>query len=184
MAVTDWTCFSLWCYSPWQVILSSGARATLIMSTLPCSYWRHCLAYLWPSTSAVATVFEVSGAVTKTIRKVIVDLSQMSVEPVQFVYIMMSALLSVALWLLYATRRGYPVSTTHSIIGVSSAVRLRWAIFSATWIALLRWCSGTRSAWSQYPGSSLLYWVAWSPTRYITTSKNIFWSTTKRQIRS
>ena len=44
----------------------------------------------------------------------------------QFVYIMMSALLAASLWLLFATRRGWPVSTTHSIIGgiVGSAIAL------------------------------------------------------------
>lgn len=81
---------------------------------------------------AVAAVFEVSGAVlaggevTKTIRKGIVDLSAMSIEPMQFVYIMMSALLSAALWLLFATKKGWPVSTTHSIIGgiVGSSITL------------------------------------------------------------
>ncbi len=81
---------------------------------------------------AVAAVFEVSGAViaggevTKTIRKGIVDLSQMTVEPMQFVYIMMAALIAAALWLLIATKRGWPVSTTHSIIGgiVGSSITL------------------------------------------------------------
>ncbi len=66
----------------------------------------------------VAAVFEVSGAViaggevTNTIRGGIVDLSGMTVEPIQFVFIMTSALLSAALWLMFATARGYPVSTT------------------------------------------------------------------------
>ena len=80
----------------------------------------------------VAAVFEVSGAViaggqvTSTIRGGIVDLSGVDVEPTQFVYIMMSALIAAALWLLFATRRGYPVSTTHSIVGaiVGSSVTL------------------------------------------------------------
>jgi PiT family inorganic phosphate transporter len=80
----------------------------------------------------VAAVFEVSGAVlaggevTATIRGGIVDLSKMSVEPMQFVYIMMSALAAAAFWLLYATKKGYPVSTTHSIVGaiVGSSITL------------------------------------------------------------
>jgi PiT family inorganic phosphate transporter len=79
---------------------------------------------------AVAAIFEVSGAiiaggeVTQTIRSGIVDLSSMSLAPMQFVYIMMSALLAAAIWLLYATKKGYPVSTTHSIVGgiVGSAI--------------------------------------------------------------
>lgn len=71
----------------------------------------------------VAAVFEVSGAmiaggeVTKTIRKGIVDLSSISLDPIQFISIMMSALLAAALWLLFASRKGLPVSTTHAIIG-------------------------------------------------------------------
>lgn len=96
----------------------------------------------------VAAIFEVSGAViaggevTKTIRKGIVDLSQITVEPMQFVFIMMSALLSAALWLLIATKRGWPVSTTHSIIGgiVGSSITLGFLIGgSDTGLALVKW---------------------------------------------
>ena len=80
----------------------------------------------------IAAVFEVSGAViaggevTSTIRGEIVDLGGMAIQPLDFVYIMMSALIAAAFWLLYATRMGYPVSTTHSIIGaiVGSSVTL------------------------------------------------------------
>lgn len=96
----------------------------------------------------IAAIFEVSGAViaggevTKTIRKGIVDLSQISVEPMQFVYIMMSALLAAALWLLVATKKGWPVSTTHSIIGgiVGSSITLGFLIGGAdTGFSLVKW---------------------------------------------
>lgn len=71
----------------------------------------------------VAAVFEVSGAViaggevTETIRSGIVDLSGVAVATDDFVFIMMAALLAAGSWLLFATRMGFPVSTTHSIIG-------------------------------------------------------------------
>lgn len=71
----------------------------------------------------VAAVFEVSGAVlaggsvTETVRSGIVDLEGMSLDPLAFALIMMSALLGAAVWLLLATRMGWPVSTTHAIIG-------------------------------------------------------------------
>ena len=92
----------------------------------------------------VAAIFEVSGAViaggevTSTIRGGIVDLSGVGVEPLQFVYIMMSALIAAALWLLFATRRGYPVSTTHSIVGA--------IVGSSVMLGILQ--SGTGSAFS------------------------------------
>lgn len=71
----------------------------------------------------IAAIFEISGAVlaggevTRTIRQGIVDLSHTAVSPQDFMFIMMAALLAAALWLLFATFRGYPVSTTHSIVG-------------------------------------------------------------------
>ncbi|WP_198942586.1 inorganic phosphate transporter [Methyloprofundus sedimenti] len=101
-----------------------------------------------PQALAIAAIFEVSGAmiaggeVTKTIRKGIVDLSTIAIEPMQFVYIMMSALLAAAMWLLFATRKGYPVSTTHSIIGgvVGSSITLGFILNGAeTAFSLVQW---------------------------------------------
>lgn len=95
----------------------------------------------------VAAVFEVSGAiiaggqVTKTIRKGIVDLSQVQIEPMQFVYIMMAALIAAAFWLLFATKRGWPVSTTHSIIGgiVGASITLGFTLSGNDGFALVKW---------------------------------------------
>jgi len=96
----------------------------------------------------IAAIFEVSGAViaggevTSTIRGGIVDLGAMAIQPLDFVYIMMSALIAAALWLLFATRKGYPVSTTHSIIGaiVGSSVTLGVILSGAdAAFALVHW---------------------------------------------
>jgi len=71
----------------------------------------------------VAAVFEFAGAflaggqVTKTIRKGIIDASQVENNPELLVYGMLAALLAAAVWLLIASRKGWPVSTTHSIVG-------------------------------------------------------------------
>ena len=71
----------------------------------------------------VAAIFEFLGAVlaggevTSTIRKGIVDSGLLSDEPQLLVYGMLAALLSAGTWLLIASRQGWPVSTTHSIVG-------------------------------------------------------------------
>ena len=76
-----------------------------------------------PQALGIAAIFEVSGAVlaggevTDTIRSGIVDLDGLAVSPNQFIYVMLSALIAAAFWLLFATRKGLPVSTTHAIIG-------------------------------------------------------------------
>ena len=101
-----------------------------------------------PQALGVAAIFEVSGAiiaggeVTDTIRKGIVDLGTLTIEPMQFVFIMMSSLVAAALWLLFATKKGWPVSTTHSIIGgiVGASVTLGFMIGgSETGLALVKW---------------------------------------------
>ncbi len=71
----------------------------------------------------VAMVFEFAGAflaggqVTATIRKGIIDAGAMSGSPELLVYGMIAALLAAGIWLLIATWFGWPVSTTHSIVG-------------------------------------------------------------------
>jgi PiT family inorganic phosphate transporter len=55
--------------------------------------------------------------VTATIRKGIIDPELLSDEPELLVYGMMSALLAAGIWLFIATAYGWPVSTTHSIVG-------------------------------------------------------------------
>lgn len=71
----------------------------------------------------IAIVFEFAGAylaggdVTSTIRKGILDPMIMGDQPDILVLGMMSALLAAGTWLLIASINGWPVSTTHSIVG-------------------------------------------------------------------
>ncbi len=71
----------------------------------------------------IAAIFEFAGAfiaggnVTKTIRKGIIDPTPILGNPEILVWGMLSALLAAALWLTIASWMGWPVSTTHSIIG-------------------------------------------------------------------
>lgn len=71
----------------------------------------------------IAMIFEFAGAylaggeVTDTIRKGVIDMSFYADQPEVLVYGMMSALLAAGTWLLLASYMGWPVSTTHSIIG-------------------------------------------------------------------
>ncbi len=72
---------------------------------------------------AIAAIFEASGAliaggdVVKTIKKGIIDISAFGGDSEIFIWAMMAALLSAALWLNFATMMKAPVSTTHSIVG-------------------------------------------------------------------
>ena len=71
----------------------------------------------------IAIVFEFCGAylaggeVTSTIRKGILDPSLITDQPDLLVFGMMAALLAAGTWLLIASMNGWPVSTTHSIVG-------------------------------------------------------------------
>jgi PiT family inorganic phosphate transporter len=71
----------------------------------------------------IAAIFEFAGAfiaggnVTATIRKGIVDPSGLADSPEIIVFGMLAALLAAAIWLMTASWRGWPVSTTHSIVG-------------------------------------------------------------------
>lgn len=71
----------------------------------------------------IAAIFEFAGAylaggqVTETIRKGMIDASLVAQTPELLVYGMLAALLAAGVWLLVASRLGWPVSTTHSIVG-------------------------------------------------------------------
>lgn len=71
----------------------------------------------------IAAVFEFLGAflagggVTQTIRKGVIDPSLFDANLEILIYGMISALFASGTWLLIASLRGWPVSTTHTIVG-------------------------------------------------------------------
>jgi len=71
----------------------------------------------------IAIIFEFLGAVlagghvTETIRKGIIDPTPIISHPEILVFGMLASLLAAAVWLMIASAKGWPVSTTHSIVG-------------------------------------------------------------------
>jgi len=71
----------------------------------------------------IAAIFEFAGAylaggeVTKTIRKGMLNTDMLADSPDLVIYGMLSSLLAAGIWLLIASKKGWPVSTTHSIVG-------------------------------------------------------------------
>jgi PiT family inorganic phosphate transporter len=71
----------------------------------------------------IAAIFEFLGAVlaggqvTATIRKGIIDPGLLAGSPDLLVFGMLASLLAAAVWLVAASYFGWPVSTTHSIVG-------------------------------------------------------------------
>lgn len=71
----------------------------------------------------IAAIFEFAGAylaggqVTSTIRKGMLDANLLAGQPELLIYGMLASLLAAGIWLLIASRAGWPVSTTHSIVG-------------------------------------------------------------------
>ncbi|MBF0187138.1 MAG: inorganic phosphate transporter [Magnetococcales bacterium] len=71
----------------------------------------------------ISAIFEFGGAVlaggtvTETIRVGIIDTTTIVDRPETLVFGMLAALLASAIWLMIASARGWPVSTTHSIVG-------------------------------------------------------------------
>lgn len=86
----------------------------------------------------IASIFEAAGAliaggdVVSTIKKGIIDPALID-DANTFIWLMLAALLSAALWLNLATAVGAPVSTTHSIVGGVMGAGIAaggWAIVS------------------------------------------------------
>ena len=71
----------------------------------------------------IAIIFEFLGAVlagghvTQTIRKGIIDPTPIINNPEILVFGMLAALLAAGFWLMFASTKGWPVSTSHSIVG-------------------------------------------------------------------
>lgn len=71
----------------------------------------------------IAMIFEFAGAflaggeVTSTIRNGIIDSTYFTEVPELLVYGMIASLLAAGIWLVVASALGWPVSTTHSIVG-------------------------------------------------------------------
>src|SRR5690606_12042461 len=76
-----------------------------------------------PQAILIAAVFEFAGEVlaggevTSTIRKGIVDAELFAATPDLLIIGMLASLLAGGIWLTVASRFGWPVSTTHSIVG-------------------------------------------------------------------
>ena len=93
----------------------------------------------------IAAIFEGSGAliaggdVVKTIKKGIIDINAFGGNADPFIWAMMAALLSAALWLNFATIIKAPVSTTHSIVGGVMGAGIAAAGFNiVNWITMLK----------------------------------------------
>ncbi len=127
----------------------------------------------------VAMVFEFAGAylaggeVTETIRSGIVELDVMTSHPDLFVYGMLASLLAAGTWLLIASMLGWPVSTTHSIVGAIigfaavgiSADAVQW---SEVW--------GIVGSWVITPviAGVLAFWIFRSVQRLILSTDDPF----------
>lgn len=85
----------------------------------------------------IAIIFEIAGAllfgahVTETLSSNVVDFSIGYTQPMLLAHGMLASLLAAALWLTLASAGGWPVSTTHSIIGAMVGFAIIGVGFSA-----------------------------------------------------
>jgi PiT family inorganic phosphate transporter len=129
----------------------------------------------------IAAIFEFAGAfiaggnVTKTIRKGIVDPSSIVDNPEILVFGMLAALLAAAIWLMIASARGWPVSTTHSIVGAV----IGFAI-AGIGIDAVQWgkVSMIAASWVVSPllGGTIAFLLMMSIRRLILNTENPFQS--------
>lgn len=127
----------------------------------------------------IAAIFEFAGAflagghVTATIRKGIVDAQLLSSSPDLLIYGMLAALLAAGIWLLVASRFGWPVSTTHSIVGAIVG-------FAAVGIGMdaVKWAKvgSIVMSWVVSPALAgiISYWLFRSVQRFILNTDHPF----------
>ncbi len=100
----------------------------------------------------IAMIFEFAGAylaggeVTSTIRRGIIDIESagFAESPELLVYGMLSSLLAAGIWLFVASNFGWPVSTTHSIIGAivgfaMVGISVDAVVWSQVWSIVASW---------------------------------------------
>jgi len=125
----------------------------------------------------IAMIFEFAGAylaggeVTSTIRKGIIDVAYFIDQPELLVFGMTAALLAAGLWLIIASYFGWPVSTTHSIVGAIvgfSAVGV--GVDSVTWSKVV----GIIGSWIITPLISgiIAYFIFMSSQKLIFNTKD------------
>jgi len=125
----------------------------------------------------IAMIFEFAGAylaggeVTSTIRKGIIDASFYVDQPELLVFGMTAALLAAGSWLIIASYYGWPVSTTHSIVGAIvgfSAVGV--GMDSVTWSKVV----GIIGSWVITPLISgiIAYFIFMSSQKLIFNTKD------------
>jgi PiT family inorganic phosphate transporter len=127
----------------------------------------------------IAAIFEFSGAfiaggnVTSTIRKGIVDPSGISGQPEILVFGMLAALLAAGIWLMLASSRGWPVSTTQSIVGALigfaiAGIGTDAVHWEKVWLILASWVI------SPVLGGFLAYTLMISIRKFILDTENPF----------
>jgi len=85
----------------------------------------------------VAALMEFAGAflvgshVTNTVRKGIIDPAIFTADPNSYIYGMIAALLAAGAWLNIASYKGWPVSTTHAIVGAVLGFGILFSGFGA-----------------------------------------------------
>jgi len=98
----------------------------------------------------VAAIFEFAGAflvgehVSSTIRNGILDVHLFQGHPELLICGMLASLAAAATWLLFATRMGWPVSTTHSIVGAivgfgAVGIGVDAVAWGKVWTIVLSW---------------------------------------------
>jgi inorganic phosphate transporter, PiT family len=98
----------------------------------------------------IAMIFEFAGAylaggeVTATIRKGMIDASVLSATPEYLIFGMLAALLAAGIWLLVASSFGWPVSTTHTIVGAiigfaTVGIGVDAVVWNKVWAIIASW---------------------------------------------